>query len=149
MLPSSAIVPLLLVTNTLFLSAAFSDEVSGKQINPPFPVPYFSRHSRSPEESQPHCGYLYSYSSGISMDAVVSHPSKLVLLPGRPVDESPGARPGAVLLCNRVIVRGFSRLHKASKYANALKVTVFVDPVDALFRIQTTEICFHKYLPKP
>ncbi|XP_042444507.1 uncharacterized protein LOC122029543 [Zingiber officinale] len=97
MLPSSAIVPLLLlVTNTLFLSTVASDEVS-----------------------------------------VVSHPSKLVLPAGRPVDGSQG-------LCNRVIIRGFSRLHKASKYANALKVTVSVDPVNALFRIQTTEICFHK-----
>ncbi|RWW64959.1 hypothetical protein BHE74_00027757 [Ensete ventricosum] len=75
---------------------------------------------------------------------VVAHPSKIVLPPGRVVEGSPGARPGAALACNRVHIHGFSRLRHPSKYPRALKVRVSVDEGDALFRIQTVEICFHK-----
>ncbi|KAJ8498451.1 hypothetical protein OPV22_009003 [Ensete ventricosum] len=94
--------------------------------------------------------FLISASSAVSIAvadddvSVVAHPSKIVLPPGRVVEGSPGARPGAALACNRVHIHGFSRLRHPSKYPRALKVRVSVDEGDALFRIQTVEICFHK-----
>ncbi|CAL9191811.1 unnamed protein product [Musa hybrid cultivar] len=94
--------------------------------------------------------FLISASSSVSVAvadddvSVVAHPSKIVLPPGRTVEGSPGARPGAALSCNRVHIQGFSRLRHPSKYPRALKVRVSVDEGDSLFRIQTVEICFHK-----
>ncbi|URD72051.1 hypothetical protein MUK42_09208 [Musa troglodytarum] len=90
--------------------------------------------------------FLISASSSVSVAvadddvSVVAHPSKIVLPPGRTVEGSPGA----ALACNRVHIHGFSRLRHPSKYPRALKVRVSVDEGDALFRIQTVEICFHK-----
>ncbi|WOL15832.1 nuclear envelope integral membrane protein 1 isoform X2 [Canna indica] len=78
------------------------------------------------------------------LSVISNHPSKLVLPPGRLVDDSPGARPGTVPSCNRVQIYGFYRLRQPRKYANALKVKVSVSEGDAFFRIQTIEICFHK-----
>ncbi|KAJ4762873.1 transmembrane protein (DUF2215) [Rhynchospora pubera] len=76
--------------------------------------------------------------------AVDSHPSSLVLPVGDAIVDSPGSRPGAKLTCNRVHIRGYSRLHHLSKYANALRVAVSVSEGDALFRVQTIELCFHR-----
>ncbi|KAJ3697913.1 hypothetical protein LUZ61_001618 [Rhynchospora tenuis] len=75
---------------------------------------------------------------------VDSHPSSLVLPVGDVIEASPGSRPGAKLTCNRVHIRGYSRLHHLSKYANALRVTLSVSEGDALFRVQTIELCFHR-----
>ncbi|KAK8962769.1 hypothetical protein KSP40_PGU011328 [Platanthera guangdongensis] len=77
--------------------------------------------------------------------AVASHPSLLRLAPGRPVEDSPGARPGAVVTCNRVHLRGLSRLRDLDKFFHALKLTASVPQGDGLFRIQTVEICLHRY----
>ncbi|XP_072974344.1 uncharacterized protein [Typha angustifolia] len=74
---------------------------------------------------------------------VDSCPSKLLLPLGVTVEDSPGSRPGAALACNRVHIRGLSRLRHPEKFAHALKIRVNVSQVDALFRIQTIELCFH------
>ncbi|XP_020594836.1 uncharacterized protein LOC110034938 [Phalaenopsis equestris] len=78
--------------------------------------------------------------------AVASHPSLVRLSPGRPVENSPGTRTGAVVTCNRVHFRGFSRVHALDKFFHALKVTASVSQGDGLFRMQTVELCFHRYV---
>ncbi|KAL0925979.1 hypothetical protein M5K25_004359 [Dendrobium thyrsiflorum] len=75
---------------------------------------------------------------------VTSHPSLLRLSPGRPVDNSPGTRTGAVVTCNRVHLRGLSRIRDLDKFFHALRLTASVSQGDGLFRIQTVELCFHR-----
>ncbi|PKA53635.1 hypothetical protein AXF42_Ash009131 [Apostasia shenzhenica] len=76
--------------------------------------------------------------------SIVSHPSRLSLASGRPVENSPGVRPGAVVTCNRVHIRGLARIHDLGKFFHALKLTVVVSPGDGLFRLQTVELCLHR-----
>ncbi|XP_078155185.1 transmembrane protein (DUF2215) [Carex rostrata] len=75
---------------------------------------------------------------------VDSHPSSLVLPIGEFIEGSPGSRPSAKLTCNRVHIRGYSRLRYLSKYANALKIGLSVSESDAIFRLQTIELCLHR-----
>ncbi|PKU59256.1 hypothetical protein MA16_Dca021678 [Dendrobium catenatum] len=81
-----------------------------------------------------------------SADEIVvdSHPSLLRLSPGRPVENSPGTRTGAVVTCNRVHLRGLSRIRDIDKFFHALRITASVSQGDGLFRIQTVELCFHR-----
>ncbi|XP_019710600.1 uncharacterized protein [Elaeis guineensis] len=87
---------------------------------------------------------FFFFSTSADELSVVSHPSKLKLPSGRPVEGSPGSRPGSVMTCNRVHIHGVSRLRHPSKYAHSLKVHLSVAQGDALFRIQTIELCFHR-----
>ncbi|CAA6675605.1 unnamed protein product [Spirodela intermedia] len=56
--------------------------------------------------------------------AVGLPPGKLQLPPGEPVEGSPGAKPGAVMACNRVHIRGVLRLRHPNLFFHSLKVKV-------------------------
>lgn len=76
--------------------------------------------------------------------AVLSHPAKLQLPPGKLVESSPGLKPGAVVACNRVHILGVSRFWNISKYAHALKLSVAFVTEDAGLRVPVFEVCFHR-----
>ncbi|XP_038978529.1 uncharacterized protein LOC120108871 [Phoenix dactylifera] len=88
--------------------------------------------------------FISTSADELSGKKVVSHPGKLKLPPGRPVEGSPGSRLGSVMTCNRVHIHGVSRLRHPTKFAHSLKVRLSVTQRDALFRIQTIELCFHQ-----
>ncbi|KAJ3673156.1 hypothetical protein LUZ60_006530 [Juncus effusus] len=87
-----------------------------------------------------------SFASLTSSDelTVYSHPSSVVLPVGDLTEGSPGSRAGSKLACNRIHIHGYSRLRHLSNYAHALKIRLSVSQGDALFRVQTIELCFHR-----
>ncbi|MQL91160.1 hypothetical protein Taro_023764 [Colocasia esculenta] len=76
--------------------------------------------------------------------AVTSAPKKLQLPPGQLVEGSPGSKPGAVMACNRILIRGVSRLRHLYRFFHSLKVKVDLVPVGSSSRVPTAEVCLHR-----
>ncbi|PRQ33638.1 putative NEMP family protein [Rosa chinensis] len=70
---------------------------------------------------------------------VVGENATLGLSHGMPVGKSPSSKPGASVLCERVLVYGLSRLKHLDKFANTVKVKI-----STTSRFQTFEVCFHR-----
>ncbi|KAM1091399.1 hypothetical protein FF1_018892 [Malus domestica] len=73
---------------------------------------------------------------------VISESDRLQLSRGAPVTNSPGSKPGISVLCERVHIRGLSRLKNIGKFANTVKVKV--SGTNSSTRIPTFEVCFHR-----
>lgn len=58
------------------------------------------------------------------------------------MERSPGSKPGAKVLCERVEIHGLSRLKNLEKYAHSVKVKVSF--VDSSIRPPNVEVCFHR-----
>ncbi|GAA0146981.1 hypothetical protein LIER_06795 [Lithospermum erythrorhizon] len=81
-----------------------------------------------------------SYATQLSL--VVSNATELQLSPGVVVEQSPGAKPGTKLLCERIKIHGLSRLKNLEKFADSVKVKVsYVNPSS---RPLKAEVCFHR-----
>ncbi|OVA05891.1 Transmembrane protein 194 [Macleaya cordata] len=85
------------------------------------------------------CCFVVSAADDFSI--VVSQPTTLQLSFGLPVENSPGSKPGTVMVCQRVQVRGLSRLHNLRKYAHSVKVKVRVSDSSSRSNI---DVCFHR-----
>ncbi|KAJ4844183.1 hypothetical protein Tsubulata_000845 [Turnera subulata] len=75
------------------------------------------------------------------LSLVVGETSKLQLSPSLEVANSPGAKPGSVVLCERVHIHGLSRLHNLKKYSNSLKLNL--SRSSSFLRRPAVEVCFH------
>ncbi|KAJ7944536.1 nuclear envelope integral membrane protein 1 isoform X1, partial [Quillaja saponaria] len=73
---------------------------------------------------------------------VVDQNTTLRLSHGSPVGKSPGSKPGASMVCERVHVHGLSRLKNLRKIAHTVKVKV--SPINSNVRLPSIEICFHR-----
>lgn len=73
---------------------------------------------------------------------VVGESGKLQLSPSLQVVKSPGTKPGASVLCERVHIHGLSRLKNLKKFSHSLKVAVS-HSTSSLGR-PNVEVCFHR-----
>nr|GMC64064.1 Nuclear envelope integral membrane protein [Ipomoea batatas] len=80
--------------------------------------------------------------SGDEHSLAVSQLTSLQLSPALPMENSPGSRPGAKVLCERVQIRGLPRLKNLNKYANS--VIVNISHVTTGGRLPNVEVCFHR-----
>jgi hypothetical protein len=58
------------------------------------------------------------------------------------VGNSPGSKPGATVLVERVHIHGLSRFKNLGKFAHSVKVKVL--PANSNVRLPNIEICFHR-----
>ncbi|KAG6663087.1 hypothetical protein CIPAW_02G001800 [Carya illinoinensis] len=75
---------------------------------------------------------------------VVGQSTRLQLSSGLPMNNSPGLKPGASVIIERVHIRGLSRLNNLRKFAHTVKVNV--SQKDPSIRLQNVEVCFHRNL---
>ncbi|XP_022149433.1 uncharacterized protein LOC111017862 [Momordica charantia] len=73
---------------------------------------------------------------------VVSESTALQLSRGLPVKDSPGTKPGIVVVCERVYIQGLLRIKNLRKLAHTVKVKVSVSSSNS--RIPNVEVCFHR-----
>ncbi|GMP31242.1 hypothetical protein CsSME_00005539 [Camellia sinensis var. sinensis] len=66
----------------------------------------------------------------------------LQISPRLPVEKSPGSKHGAIVLCERVLIHGLSRLKNLRKFAHSVKVNV--SSVSSSARLLNVEVCFHR-----
>ncbi|KAK2372514.1 transmembrane protein [Trifolium repens] len=66
----------------------------------------------------------------------------LQLSRGLPVGNSPGSKPGATVVVERVHIHGLSRFKNLGKFAHSVKVKVL--PANSNVRLPNIEICFHR-----
>ncbi|KAK2426360.1 transmembrane protein [Trifolium repens] len=66
----------------------------------------------------------------------------LQLSRGLPVGNSPGSKPGATVVVERVHIHGLSRFKNLGKFAHSVKVKVL--PAKSNVRLPNIEICFHR-----
>ncbi|KAJ1414551.1 NEMP family [Sesbania bispinosa] len=66
----------------------------------------------------------------------------LQLSHGFPVGNSPGSKPGATVVVERVNIHGLSRFRNLGKYAHSVKVKVL--PTHSNVRLPNVEVCFHR-----
>ncbi|KAB1214919.1 Cysteine-rich and transmembrane domain-containing protein 1 [Morella rubra] len=72
----------------------------------------------------------------------VAQSTRLQLSSGLPVKNSPGLKPGASIVSERVHIHGLSRLKNLEKFARLLKVNV--SQKDPNIRLPNFEVCFHR-----
>ncbi|CAH9105361.1 unnamed protein product [Cuscuta europaea] len=80
--------------------------------------------------------------SGNELSLAVSQSINLQLSPALPVENSPGAKPGTKVLCERVEIRGLPRFKNLDKYANSW--TVNISYVSQGGRPANIDVCFHR-----
>lgn len=73
---------------------------------------------------------------------VVSESTTIQLSHGLPVKNSPGSRPGTVVVCERVYIQGLPRFKNLRKVAHTVKVKVSMR--NSSSRIPNVEVCFHR-----
>lgn len=78
-----------------------------------------------------HCGF-----------ADVAPSASLQLSHGLPVKNSPGSKPGSFMACERVHIRGLSRLKYLKKIAHSVKVKL--SGTNASVHLPNGEVCFHR-----
>ncbi|KAL6012973.1 hypothetical protein ACLOJK_003463 [Asimina triloba] len=76
----------------------------------------------------------------IPFGCAVTHPTKLHLSSGQPVETLPGSKPATSVVCQRIRICGQPRLGNLGKYAYALKVKVNATQANS----RTLEVCFHR-----
>ncbi|KAF8365071.1 hypothetical protein HHK36_032926 [Tetracentron sinense] len=86
----------------------------------------------------------YSNVSADGLSLVVAQPTTLNISSGLPVEISPGSKPGALMVCERVQIHGLSRLKDLKKFAHSMKVKVKVVETSPRVRLQKVEVCFHR-----
>ncbi|KAF5958345.1 hypothetical protein HYC85_005570, partial [Camellia sinensis] len=74
--------------------------------------------------------------------ANVAQLTTLQISPRLPVEKSPGSKHGAIVLCERVLIHGLSRLKNLRKFAHSVKVNV--SSVSSSARLPNVEVCFHR-----
>lgn len=57
------------------------------------------------------------------------------------MEKSPGSKHGAIVLRERVLIHGLSRLKNLRKFAHSVKVNVSI--VSSSARLPNVEVCFH------
>ncbi|XP_077216594.1 uncharacterized protein LOC143851144 isoform X2 [Tasmannia lanceolata] len=73
------------------------------------------------------------------------HPTRLQLSSGQPVESSPGSKPGTLIYCERVHIRGLSRFQHLLKYPNSLKVKVNIsEQTSSRVPPRNVEVCLHR-----
>lgn len=70
--------------------------------------------------------------------------STLQLSRGLPVGNSPGSKPGATVIVERVHIHGLSRFRNLGKFAHSIKVKVLPLPTNSNVRLPNIEVCFHR-----
>lgn len=80
--------------------------------------------------------------SANNLTIAVAEPATLDICPSLPVEKSPGAKPGYVVLCERVQILGLSRLKNLEKFAHSMKVKV--SNASSATRLPNIEACFHR-----
>ncbi|CAI8589000.1 unnamed protein product [Vicia faba] len=68
--------------------------------------------------------------------------TSLQLSRGFPVGNSPGSKPGATVIVERVHLHGRSRFKNLGKYAHSVKVKLL--PASSNVRVPNIEVCFHR-----
>ncbi|XP_045812157.1 uncharacterized protein LOC123906310 [Trifolium pratense] len=66
----------------------------------------------------------------------------LQLSRGLPVGNSPGSKPGAIVVVERVHIHGLPRFRNLRKFAHSVKVKLL--PANSNVRLPNIEICFHR-----
>lgn len=74
--------------------------------------------------------------------AVAAESARLQLSHGMPVKNSPGSKPGTLVLCERVHICGLSRLKYLGKFANTAKLKI--SATNSSIRIPAIEVCLHR-----
>ncbi|ESW28697.1 hypothetical protein PHAVU_002G010100 [Phaseolus vulgaris] len=70
--------------------------------------------------------------------------ASLQLSPGLPVGNSPGSKPGATVVVERVYIHGLPRFKSLGKFAHSFKVNVLPLPAYSNVRLPNIEVCFHR-----
>ncbi|XP_047317419.1 uncharacterized protein LOC124920888 [Impatiens glandulifera] len=78
------------------------------------------------------------------LSLVVGESTSLQISPSLRVENSPGSKPGSVVLSQRVHIHGVSRLRNLIKYPNSLKLIVLHN--NTVARSRNVEVCFHRNL---
>ncbi|CAJ1929248.1 unnamed protein product [Sphenostylis stenocarpa] len=68
----------------------------------------------------------------------------LQLSRGLPVGNSPGSKPGATVVVERVYIHGLSRFKNLGKFAHSFRVKVLPLPTYSNIRLPSIEVCFHR-----
>jgi len=76
------------------------------------------------------------------VSSVVSESTTLQLSRGLPVQNSPGSKPGTVVVCERVYIQGLLRIKNLWKLAHTVKVKLSM--INSSARIPNVEVCFHR-----
>ncbi|KAH0995906.1 hypothetical protein GBA52_019770 [Prunus armeniaca] len=76
------------------------------------------------------------------LSLVAAESARLQLSHGMPVKNSPGSKPGTLVLCERVHIRGLSRLKYLGKFANTAKLKI--SATNSSIRIPAIEVCLHR-----
>ncbi|KAJ4965455.1 hypothetical protein NE237_017304 [Protea cynaroides] len=84
------------------------------------------------------------FSAADEYSIFVSQPITLQLSSGLPVENSPGSKPGAVMVCQRIHIYGLSRLRDLSKYAHSIKAKVKAALASSKGPSRDIEVCFHR-----
>ncbi|BBH05886.1 Uncharacterized conserved protein DUF2215 [Prunus dulcis] len=73
---------------------------------------------------------------------IAAESARLQLSHGMPVKNSPGSKPGTLVLCERVHIRGLSRLKYLGKFAHTAKLKI--SATNSSIRIPAIEVCLHR-----
>ncbi|PQQ12445.1 nuclear envelope integral membrane protein 1 isoform X1 [Prunus yedoensis var. nudiflora] len=76
------------------------------------------------------------------LSLVAAESARLQLSHGMPVKNAPGSKPGTLVLCERVHIRGLSRLKYLGKFANTAKLKI--SATNSSIRIPAIEVCLHR-----
>ncbi|XP_031272942.1 uncharacterized protein LOC116131431 isoform X2 [Pistacia vera] len=80
--------------------------------------------------------------SANQLSIVIGQSTSLLVSPSLAVENSPGLKPGTKVVCERVDIRGLSRLHDLKKFAHSVKVKVLQN--SSSLRRPNVEVCFHR-----
>ncbi|ONI02741.1 hypothetical protein PRUPE_6G219400 [Prunus persica] len=86
--------------------------------------------------------FLSSVEPSSELSLVAAESARLQLSHGMPVKNSPGSKPGTLVLCERVHIRGLSRLKYLGKFANTAKLKI--SATNSSIRIPAIEVCLHR-----
>lgn len=76
--------------------------------------------------------------------AVIGQSTSLLVSPSLAVENSHCLKPGTKVVCERVDIRGLSRLHNLKKFAHSVKVKVLQN--SSSLRRPNVEVCFHRWV---
>ncbi|XP_044483123.1 uncharacterized protein LOC123209271 [Mangifera indica] len=88
------------------------------------------------------CSIFHPIVSANQRSLVLGQFTSLQVSPSLAVEDSPGLKPGTKVVCERVDIRGLSRLHNLKKFAHSVKVKVLQNSTS--FRRPNLEVCFHR-----
>jgi len=88
----------------------------------------------------------FDLSFSFCLFAALTQNATLQLSSGLPVGNSPGSKPGATVVVERVYIHGLSRFKSLGKFAHSFKVKVLPLPTDSNVRLPNIEVCFHRWV---